>query len=72
MRREAPSKQLPVPSEQALLSIPAVVGIRRVIPTLLCGCSGGGDRPERLEQAGLGLMFAVINAAKIREGNHAF
>lgn len=31
-----------------------------------------GVAVERLEQAGSGLMLAVINAAKIREGNHTF
>lgn len=47
MRLEAPSNQLPVPSELVLLSIPSFVGLRRVIPTLSCGYSGGGDRPRR-------------------------
>lgn len=39
MRREVPSNQLPMPSEQVLLSIPSFIGIRRVIPTLGSGQS---------------------------------
>lgn len=71
VRGETPSNQ---PAEQVFPSIPASVGTCRDVPTPPSDSPpvAVGVAVERLEQAGLGLMLAVINAAKIREGNHTF